>query len=186
MPSSALRAWRARPESRHPWSRAPTSRGPSILPPPRDGDARSFARLGPDVELINESLRSPQPEPHAGAGAVPISECQRQVSNSRSAILEGEPQARAPRILERFDTECTATTVGDGVASQLAGRGHDLRLIDEPQPQVDGPLSNDLPDVHDVILGSDRHDLMAQDGHRRPRPPRCAPPRARAPSPVPH
>ena len=54
-----------------------------------------------------------------------------------------------------------------GVARELARRGHDLRLIDEIEAELDGALPDRLADRHDVFRALDRPLVAKQDRHPR-------------------
>ena len=62
---------------------------------------------------------------------------------------------RAPSSSD-FDGDRAAAAVLDGVARQLARRGHDLGLIDQVEPELDGPLPHRLADRDDVLGVADR------------------------------
>src|SRR2546427_761001 len=59
----------------------------------------------------------------------------------------------------------TGAAVIDGVARDLAGRGHDLRLIDQTESELDRPPSDDLADPDDVLARANRPPLTFDDRH---------------------
>src|SRR5687768_1086122 len=70
--------------------------------PASDRDTRTFARLRPDVELVDQALRPAETEPHAVPAGVPIGEREAYICDSRAVVLEAEAKPLPVALLQRF------------------------------------------------------------------------------------
>src|SRR5206468_10381321 len=89
-------------------------------------------------------------------------------------VAEAQPQP-GPRPLPRVvaddvDDDLAAAAVDEGVAGELTGRGDDLGLGDEVEPDAVGAVAHAAPDHDDVGLAAhlQRVGLLAEERtHRR-------------------
>src|ERR1700722_1966339 len=160
---------------------APAAPPALMLCPPRPGDARAFPLFGPDVEFVDEPLGPAQAKSHAARRGVPVRKRKADVGNTRAVVLERQPQPGAESVLESLDTESPPPAVGQRIPGQFARGRDDLRLIDEPESRGDGPYTDRVTRVDDVLLVADLNDLIRRHCHPRPRWPVAPAPAGRGP-----
>src|SRR5688572_11803296 len=123
------------------------------MPPPRssptdDCDAGAFPRLGVNLELVRQAPRAAQTEAEPAAGGVAIAHGQLDIGDAGAFVLERQPQAAPPIVVDPVDGHRPAPTILDGVARQLARGSDDLGLIDQVETELDGALPDRLPYPH--------------------------------------
>src|SRR5207344_782736 len=106
------------------------------LLPAHDAHPGALAGLGPDVELIRQALRAAEPEAEALATGVAVAEGACDVRDSGALVDELQAHA-APDAAEHLEFDPSASAVIERVARQFAGRGDDLRLIDQTHRGLD-------------------------------------------------
>src|SRR5581483_816977 len=175
-PLRGRRGARGRPRRAVPSRRRsgrPPPRAPAPSLPSRDRDPGPLARLRLDPELVHEPARAAEPEAEAAPGREAVPQRLLDVRDPGAVVLEDEPQPPA-RAVEGLQPDDAAAAVLHDVAGELARRGHDLRLVDEAEPDADRPLAHGLTDRHHVLPGPDEEYLILHYGH----PPRGEPRRS--------
>src|SRR4030095_615512 len=95
-------------------------------------------------------------------GALPVLQTGVHFSDPRSLVLEGEAQPDPLALRRRVCTHRAAAAVIHGVARQLTGRRHDLRLVHQAEPQLDRQRPHQLADQHDVLRRPHRSRLLVR------------------------
>src|SRR5262249_699493 len=128
-------------------------------------DPRAFPRSGTDVELVHQSLRAPEPEAEPVARGEAVLQRLLDVRDPRALVLEDEPEAALGSVVQALEQHDAAAAVLHHLARDLARGGDDLRLVDEVEPEPDGPLADRLPHPDDVLGAAHETSLMPDDGH---------------------
>ena len=131
----------------------------------RDHDACALARPRGEFEILRQATGAAQPEPEAVARREAVLEREIHVGDSRSLVLEGQSQSAFAVVDDRLHQQRAAAAVHQRVACQLARRGHELRLIDQAEPEAHRPIANPLTHADDVVVGANRQRIMLLDVH---------------------
>src|SRR4029079_5291647 len=151
--------------------------------PARDRDARAFARLRPDVELVRKFARAVEAEAEAVAGREAVAQSEVDVGDTRALVFEGKTQPAALRpALYALDAHLAAADVDDRVTRQFARSGHDLGLLDQTEAELHRPAADDLP-CSDYVFSAANRERFEVTCHRPAHP---VPPAPRASEPGPH
>src|SRR5262245_49076958 len=108
--------------------------GARISEPARDAHAGALSGSGREVELVGEPPRAAQAEPESAARGIAVGEGELGVRDAGPLVLERQPEPAAATLVERLEAHRAATSVDEGIAGELARRGHDLGLVDQPEP----------------------------------------------------
>src|SRR5205085_7932720 len=110
-----------------------------------------------DVEFVRQPARAAEAEAHAGAAGESVAQRLLHIRDARTLIFEYETQTFAAAVFERVDGHDSAAAVIDHVPRELARRGHDLRLLDDAEAEIDRRFPDGVPDPHDVRAPRDGH-----------------------------
>src|SRR6185295_11110669 len=125
--------------------------------PARDRDARAFARLRPDVELVRELACAVEAEAEAAAARIAVAQRQLDIGDAGTLVFERQAQARTLRAaVKALDAHLAAAAVDHGVTRQLARGGYDLGLLDQAEAGLHGPAADDLSCLDYVFSAADR------------------------------
>src|SRR5688572_10332630 len=138
--------------------------------PARDSDARAFARLRPDVELVRKLARAVEAETEAVAARIAVTQCELDIGDAGAFVLERQAQPGPPgAVVETLDAHLAAAAVNHRVARQFTGGGYDLGLLDQAEADVHRAAADDLPCLDYVFSAADR-ECFEIIRHRRLRP----------------
>src|SRR5687767_11282553 len=133
--------------------------------PPNDRHAGPLTRFGMDLELVHEPLRPSEAESHSVPCRVSVFHGQLDIGDSRTFVLEHQPQTAAVAVLHHLEVDGAAPAVDQRVPRQLARGGDHLGLVDEAELQLDAPRPHRLPDLDDLRFAADGQELSARDDH---------------------
>src|SRR5690606_32824587 len=119
--------------------------------PTSNAHARPDSGLRVNLELVHETARPGQPQAQPRTGRVPISQGSFDICNSRTGVAEFETQSPSGAVYERHQARRSTPAVLDRIAGQLAGRGHDLGLVDQAEADFGGPGTRMLAYADDVL-----------------------------------
>src|SRR6185437_13944715 len=138
----------------------PAATGPaaaSSAGPLDDHDAGAAARLGGQLELVDQPPRAGQTEAEADTRTPAVGQGQVDVRDARALVGEADPDAAlAERRRDHLDPGQAAAAVYQGVAGQLAGCRHHLGLVHQGQASLGRYHPHLLPNADDVVSGPDR------------------------------
>ena len=84
---------------------------------------------------MGQTLGTTEPEPESVAGGISVLQCQADVRNAGAPILECQPQTPLAVDDDRFKRQRAPPAVDERISRELAGRGDQLGLVDEAEPQ---------------------------------------------------
>ena len=102
----------------------------------RDGGAAAGA--GVEVEVVDQAAGAAEAVAEPGAGAETVGHRLFDVGDAGAVVADSQPQPDpAAVVAQDADRQGAAAAVDVGVADQFAGRGDDLRLVDDREPGGD-------------------------------------------------
>src|SRR5262245_37788880 len=101
------------------------------LLPPRDLDRRALADHGLDIEVVDQSLGSGQAHAEATATRPAVAHRLLEIRDARSLVNEAQVNTTTTTVAADFPVHVAATAILERIASKLARRGDELRLVDK-------------------------------------------------------
>src|SRR5690606_26124325 len=120
---------RRRWDLRHPSATGASGERCSRSVPARDCDARAVPGWRVDGEFVAQTLRTAEPEAQAVRRGVAVGERERDIRDAGPPVAELEADAGPPGVAQCADRYLAPAAVRHGIASELARRGDELRLI---------------------------------------------------------
>jgi len=119
------------------------------------------------MEVVDESFGARQANAHAAGGRVAVLHRRIDRGYPWSVILKGDAKSVTPRLPYDLQTHHTTAAVHDGIARQLARRGHDLREIEHRESQLARPVSDTAACGNDIDVAAKIEARLLVDDDRR-------------------
>ncbi len=106
-----------------------------LLFPARDGYPRSFSRCTFNFKVVDQPFRAGQAQTQSVTGSPAFAHREIHVRDAWTLILESEAQPNPSAVFQALAQQGAAAAVDNGVPSQFARCGHELRLVDEAEAE---------------------------------------------------